>query len=150
MNNPHSNCDIVRALSPQDITAASTYTGATCDTKGAREYLLAITIGAFTVNLMTAFKLQWFSSDENDMGSEAQLGSDLDVFTSVAANSIFFVRVRVEEGKRFGRLKIVTTGAATTCLTCVNAIACDVPMKAANYSGSAGSLLAVAGTIQAA
>lgn len=149
MKNPHSNLDVLRALSPQDITAAATYTGATVDTKGCQEYLLAITFGAFTVNLMTAFKLQWFSSDENDMGSEAQLGSDLDIFASVAASSIVFVRIRVEGGKRFGRLKVVTTGAATTCLTAADLIANGVQMRAANYSQSAGSLLTLAGTIEA-
>ena len=150
MNNPHNRLDVVRALSPQDITAAATYTGATFDTKGAREYLLAIVTGAFTVNRLTVANLQYFSSDENDMGSEAQLGSSLDIFASIAANSIIFVRVRTEEGKKFGRFKIVTTGAATTLLIAAEAIASDVPMKAANYSGSAGSLLTLAGTIQAA
>ena len=149
MRNVHTNLDVVRALSPQDITSAATYTGATFDTKGVREYLFAIIFGAFTVNLMTAFKLQWFSSDENDMGGEAQLGSDLNIFASVAANSIVFVRVVVEGGKRFGRLKIVTTGAATTCITGVVAIGSPVAMRGADYSQSAAALLTLAGTIEA-
>ena len=150
MNNPHNRLSVKRALSPQDITAAATYTGATFDTDGAREYLLAISFGAFTVNLLTVANVQWFSSDENDMGSEAQLGSSLDIFASIAANTIIFVRVRTEEGKKFGRVKIVTTGAATTLLIAVDAIASDVPMHAANYSSTAGPQLALVGTIQAA
>lgn len=149
MKNPNNNLDVLRALSPQDITSAATYTGATVDTKGCQEYLLAVVFGAFTVNLMTAFKLQWFSSDENDMGGEAQLGSDLNIFSSVAANSIVYVRIITEGGKRFGRLKIVTTGAATTCLTAATLTATSVPMRASSYASNASALLTLAGTIEA-
>lgn len=145
MQNPHELLDLDIALRPQNITSATTTTGDTIDTKGARELLLVIQLGAYTAGTLSAAVIQWFHGEENDLGDEAQLGSSVSFFSSIAAGAKLYVRVRSADGKKFGRAKVVTTGAPTALNIGVLAIAADGPVKPARTA--AGAALTLLGTI---
>lgn len=145
MRTPHEQLDIELALNHTNITSATTTTGNTIDLQGCDEVLLLITIGAFTVNLLTACNVQWFGSHESDMGSEAQFGSNVDIFSSIAANTQILLRLKAEQAKRFGRVKVVTTGAPTALNILAHAISLDNRRKPVKTAAEAA--ITLAGTI---
>lgn len=145
MDAVHEVLDTEIALRPQNITSATTTTGEIFDTKGCAEFLLLIQIGTYTVNSLTALNVQWFEGEENDLGDEAQLGSNVNIFSSLATGAKILVRVKTQTGGRFGRVKVVSTGAPTALNISIAAIANSRPFMP--KSASADTL---AGTIQAA
>lgn len=137
--NGNDNLRSTTALVPQVIASAATFTGPIIDTKDVREILLTIHVGAFTVNALTAANVQLFADDKNDLSAEAQAGSSVDIFLSIAANAVIYVRALVENTKRFVRFKFVTTGNPTTLAVCFNAATLQDKYK--------GALVTLAGTI---
>lgn len=138
-NTPHDKLDVVAALVPQNITSATTVTGPAIDTKGCREHLLVIQLGAYTAGSLTACNVQLFTGDKNDLSDEAQAGSNVNIFASIAANATLFIRMKTEDYKRFARCKVVTTGAPTALNIACIAVATTTP--------DAGALLTLTGTI---
>lgn len=139
MKHPKDVLDIQLALNRANITSATTTTGNTLDTRSEREYLLMITFDTFTVNLLTALNLQIFHGSKSDLADEAQFGSSLDLFTSIAANSVIYVRLQAEQYKQFFRAKLVSTGAPTALGVTMHVIGLEKPMV--------GALITPVGTI---
>mgnify|MGYP001438300460 CR=1 FL=1 len=134
------------ALSAQVISSATTVTGPIIDTANVREYVLEIVIGTpYTVNLLTACNVQVFSDDKSDMSSEAQAGSNVNIFSALAANTLLHIRVQAENYKRFQRVKVVTTGAPTSLVIGVVAITAQTEFR--GTSAAPGSGFTLQGTI---
>lgn len=124
------------AYSGTVIASAATFTGTNIiDTANVREYVLLIQFGsAYTVGALSALNVQVFAGDKSDMSDEAQVGSNINVFSVIAANAACAIRVQAENYKRFQRVKFVTTGAPTAVTVTIWAITAGTEFRGTSAS----------------